>query len=65
MMGMLVGRTRVVAAVAALVLLGVAGLAQMRFREPRISEEGMSSFPKNAEFYFIRVEYRDLFDMAR
>jgi len=65
MMGMLVGRTRVVAAVAALVLLGVAGLAQMRFREPRMSEEGMSSFPKNAEFYFIRLEYRDLFGSGR
>src|SRR5690348_7912658 len=53
------GPTRSGLALAALVSLAIAGLAQ-RFR-PLEEEEGpRPAFPAKAEFHFIRVEYTDL-----
>ncbi len=54
-----IGRTRIAWTVAALLLLAAAAFAQ-RFRFRPQHEGAQASFPAQAEFHFIRVEYTDL-----
>ena len=54
-----IGRTRIVVAVAALLLVSAAAFAQ-RFRYRPQHEGPEVTFPAQAEFHFIRVEYTDL-----
>lgn len=48
------------AALGALLLAVIAGLAQRRFQGFRSEDEAAPSFAHDAEFHFIRVEYTDL-----